>query len=102
MKKLLFLAVLGVAGLVNAKSIEEIKPSKYTAKNTEKVKPAKKETKQQYCQTYTMVCWCDSSKDVNDTVCYEYDSPSDRRRAFACMGENSSLYNEYQCGSSSY
>ena len=55
-----------------------------------------------YCQSYTMYVWCDESKSVNDTMCYDRDSPTDKRNAFLCMGRNSRLYNEFVCGSSDY
>lgn len=101
MKKLFLIATVSFVGFLSAKDTEEKKPSKQT-EETKNEKCEKESTPQQYCQSYLMVVWCNSSANAVDTVCYELGDADSKAHAYACMRENGALYNEYVCGSPDY
>ncbi len=101
MKKLLLVATSLVVGLLSAKDKEKKKSAKQEAE-TKIEKSEKEPMPKQYCQSYLMVVWCNSSANAVDTVCYELGDADSKAHAYACMSENGALYNEYVCGSPDY
>lgn len=92
MKKILLLAAFGVAGLVSAKDNKEIESKIFN------YKVENNSTKIIYCQEYSITTWCNTSRIINDTVCYEPTNAADKEHAEACMDENARLTNVFFCG----
>ncbi len=95
MKKIILLAAFGVAGLVSAKSLDEIKPEKQNVK-VENSQEAEKPLRQ-LCSAITIVIMCDTSQNFNNTYCWEEGSQASFEEAIHCYETEYQMFNDELC-----
>ncbi len=97
MKKIVLLAALGVAGLVSAKGLEEIKPT-INDKKVENTEPVKSEAqKKLLCTSITINIMCDASQSFNNSYCWTEGSQASFLEALHCYEQEYTAFNNEIC-----